>query len=509
MQSQVYTQDDLKQILQKVIGQKQTLPLPPVLPPLPQAVINEEIVQVVEEVPQETFQIVEEPEEEPLVTPIEQIQPDIGLVEEIEKLTQEKEFLLQELEKAKEALCKVAKKKVPQNTQEIQAYKENINKLTLALQEAENSPREELDKAKSAIRELSTLLTETKEQLKKRDEELIRKDLSSQESHDTKQRILRLIADKKELEDKITSLSCEKATLAARLQSIQQKNLLGDEAQQMLTSRLNELTCLLEETTQTLQTTQEALLEKQTIAASHELQNQKLMQEQQLLQETNSELRQRTQHQEDELQTLKTRLESSERAHVQELSVSQACLLERSQALEEEQKKHRLLTEEHIFVKKRLEEQENHLRLLEQHLSRRVKECALLSKQLEEQMDRVATASTQLAAVEQTFAAQKEDYDRLQKAELNLRKELETQSRHYQEERHELLAQLEEKDRELADLRQLQSQFVELEHLFKKTNEILATKPEVSNYSAPAAKSQSDFFLQAQPTKATKTTFFE
>jgi len=478
MQSQVYTQDDLKQILQKMITQKQP---PPLVCPTPTPALCEEVVQ-------------------------EEIVPDLPLTQEIEKLQQENETLLNELEKAK-----AAKKKSPQVQQEIEQYKETINNLTIALDAAiaENQPHPEVEKAKVAIRELSVALQEAKEQLKKRDEELVRKDSSSQDSQEQKLRILRFISDKKELEDKITALTCEKATLAARLQNLQQKNTLGDETQTALTNQLTELTAILEETSKTLESTQQALQEKQNLAASHESQNQKLMQELQHLQESHEELRTRAIRAEEISSELESRLEVAEKNHTQDFAVAQACLVERSQALEDEQKRHRLLAEEHIFVKKRLEEQENHLRLLEQHLSRRVKECALLSKQLEEQMDRVSCAHTQLAAIEQKYAAQDAAFEQLQKAQYSLRKEYETESSHYQQERQDLLSLLETKEQELTQLRQVQQQFSELEHLFKKSSEIIATKPQEATIVFSPPKSQSDFFSQQHSQKPAKSTFFE
>src|SRR5262249_44302735 len=125
----------------------------------------------------------------------------------------------------------------------------------------------EIDRYKEAIRELTIALQDARQQVHSKENELVLKlQATCLDNQETKSRLLRLIADKKELEDKLTSLSCEKATIAARLQSLSQKSLASQETELQLTQTIKELTQTLEETTQELEKTQAKRSEEEQLA---------------------------------------------------------------------------------------------------------------------------------------------------------------------------------------------------------------------------------------------------
>lgn len=307
---------------------------------------------------------------------------------------------------------------------------------------------------------------------RKEDEYALKVQASTLDSKETKDRLLRLISDKKELEDTVTSLSCEKATLAARLESLIQKAHLAQDAENTLTQKVKELTKRLEDSLLELKTSQELAFER-------EKKNQELLsrlEELHTLSHYNKELEERQ-------TALSQHLEALKVSSAQELAVCQACLQERSQTLEEEQQRFRLLSQEQLFLQKRVEEQENHLRLLEQHLARRVKECALLSKQLEEQMDLSAQLQNSLTERLQKSNELEKELQQAKKIENALRIDLESQAASYQDalkikesELSDCFDALHSKDQELAHLRRIQSQFLELEQLVKRSNDIFQSQ---------------------------------
>lgn len=322
------------------------------------------------------------------------------------------------------------------------------------IQELENA----LERANLEIHKLKLTLQDTEGTL------TLKMHASTLDNQEAKARLLRLVEDKKELEDKLTLLSGEKATLAARLQSFMQKCSKHEETEFLLTDQIKELTATLEATTEELTHTkaleaqnrelQEALKDKIDVVEELELAN----------------------------RTLQAQYEGLN----QELAVTKACLHEQSAIFEEEQQKHRLLAQEHVFVQKRSEEQENHLRLLEQHLARRVKECALVSKQLDDVMDRTSQLQSSLTASSQRCQTLEEALDAAKKLEHALRIEFDSQSNILQDALHQKDRELfecnqilEQKEKELEELKKLEQRFAELEELARRSMQIISTPSEI------------------------------
>ncbi len=389
----------------------------------------------------------------------------------------------------------------------------------------------ELLRSKETISSLTKSLEEARLEAEAKEETLVSKiQLTSLDNQEAKTRLLRFIADKKELEDKITSLSCEKATLTARLQSLAQKSTKLAEVETILNEQLKEVTQALESATEELEIARHELVEAKALSKTRET---KLEEFSSKIEELENKLRYETESAKEEQLKSSERihqLEMSQTTHDQELAVAQACLQEQSQVLEEEQRKYRLLSQEHIFVQKRTEEQENHLRLLEQHLARRVKECALLSKQLEDLMDRSSQLQITLAESSQKCTQLEETIEKSRKTENALRLELDSQANLLQDElqakdeeclRYQHIIQ--QKENELTHLRHMQSQFAELENLVKRSAQIF-TLPEqnqgqnqIQNLKQPLeaiqtpsyAEPEKDFFAFATQAKPQPKSLFE
>ncbi len=333
----------------------------------------------------------------------------------------------------------------------------------------------EVKQQKETIDELRSALHEAKLELLKKEESLTEKiHESSLDGQEAKSRLVRLLNEKKELEDKLSALSCEKATLAARLQS-QKSELVKLEEREALTSeQINEVVNALEETTEKLterelelQTVKELLKKGEAKAEEYRAKIDELQKERLLAQETALKVEQ-----------LEDKLQEVTRSYEQELTLCKALLQEQKEKLAEEQKAHRLLADEHIFMQKRIGEQENHLSLLEQHLARRVKECALSSKQIEDLMDRTTELQNSLTVHTQKVSYLEESLDSARKVENALRIELDHQANMLQddlsrkdEEIDSLHLHIQKQEQELIQLRKIQAQFSEVEALFKRGSE--------------------------------------
>lgn len=503
----------------------------PEIPPAPQVVIHYEEPAIQVPVIQEAVIQIEKAEEQnippenpkqiaKLRAKIEDKEEQIAqLKKSVKELTAQEKATEKASEKIKAQLEKELEKTKQEKTHLESQKAEEIHSLTQALQEARLAATAHQD----------TLLSKLQ--------------TTSLDSQEAKTRLLRLLQDKKELEDKITTLSCEKATLAAKLQSLQQRATQHEESENELRNQLSAATNTLEQITQDLANTEEALQEEKELVDT--LQN--TIDE---LTDTCKELEialstQITETDEAKKQVLELteQVEQVKTSQAQELAVTKACLQEQSQLFqaqtalyEEEQRKSKLLTCEHEFLQKNKEEQENHLRLLEQHLARRVKECALLSKQLDDLLDRNTELLANFAQEKERASQHELSLESLRKVENALRIELDSQANQLQDELSKkdkelitLTRKVDEKETELINLRRIQNQFFELEELVKRQAQIFSQslvplhkiEEQVSHHTPfaklipveekqePTLASQTDFFAFSQNIKPQPKSLFE
>ncbi len=483
MQTESLSTQGLKQLLQKVIGQKPQVEVIVEAPaPAPAAALNEPPEPIVEEIAAvaETINSAEAiavpaiavPTIAVAAIPAAKSEPKEKESDSSKKTIRDLKAKISELKDnlEVEAAAKEA------SLAEILKLKETIGSLTRSLEEAETA-------AKARVDELA-----------------LKVHASSLDNHEAKGRLLHFITEKKELEDQLLALSCEKATLTARNQSQAQKVAKLEEAEAHLSEKMKDLSKTLLDTTEELKTSQDLLnkLEAQKIEREAKIQD--------LITRLEDALERSKSHQtsSEELQIKNRQLQElsdeNQKTHAQELAVCQACLQEQAQVLEEEQKQHRLLQQEQIFIQKRAEEQENHLRLLEQHLARRVKECALLSKQIEDLMDRTSHLQNALTTSTQETSSLKEALDTAKRIENALRFEFDSQANSYQDslqsrdaELSELRLTLQAKEDELTFLRRVQMQFSELEELMKRSQQILSSKEQKELFSFALPESNSLF----------------
>lgn len=537
MQTQSLSTQGLKEILQKVIGQKEPLTAAyessfstPAATAPTQLLTPDIILDSAVETPVfSNFEpeISEKPENpilEPIETTAEEIVPahipanpekpapissktDAKLKTKLE----EKDKQICELKKTiKELNSKaLAEEKLKSALEKTKADLADLTQLTKTYEADTFAQKQQIFQLNQTITSLTRSLQDSQNAFREQEENLVHKiQTTSLDSQETKARLLRLIADKKELEDTITTLSCEKATLGARLQSLAQKNTKHEETESQLTEQIKSLTEALETITKELAALQEEHHEINSHTKLLDAQNQELTITLSEQTQTLAEQTRRASDLEHKNNELHNQLEISLQAHQQELAVTKACLQEQSHVLEEEQKKFRLLSQEHLFTQKRTEEQENHLRLLEQHLARRVKECALLSKQLEDLMDRTSQLQNSLNASHQKCALLEESLDKAQKLEQALRSEFDEQANRLQDELQakdqqiqQYIQALEHKENELAALRRMQNQFSELENLIKRSAEIFTAS------ETPTAP-QNTPYIAAQTTSLTQKDIF-
>lgn len=456
--SPMYTQDDLKEILQKLIGKRpkqapQTVSIAPV----------------------------------PVLVPVQErecanIEPVSSPSLKVEKVIEQKE---KQNEKQNEKLNEIQNEKIDQLTSTLHQTEHKVAEL-----------EKELHSAKFHARSLEE---------------------AHHDKQDSKAKVLRLIGEKKELEDKITSLSCEKAALVAKLQGLVQKLASNEESHAELSKKMHEIASLLMEKTEELTKSQLAIREQTSASDALIKENSTLKVELETIKLNLKKEEEALQEAQLKLHDITNQLDVAKKNFSQEIAVSQACLIERSQALDEETKKNRLLSQEHLFAQKRLDEQENHLRLLEQHLARRVKECSLLSKQLEEQMDRYSSSQNSLGEQERKVKlleasvaelkaqAEQSKIEHAQKTQAFTDEQTRLESK-----MQDLLRQRAQLDEENKALRQTQMRFEQIEKLIKQTQEIpsLEPTPQTSILHTPQI-TQDDIFGQNTAPKPAKRSLFE
>ncbi|MBS0654571.1 MAG: hypothetical protein JSR46_02235, partial [Verrucomicrobia bacterium] len=315
--------------------------------------------------------------------------------------------------------------------------------------------KNENERLKLRMLELSTELSQLKQQAEKQkqivkiDPEQTAKNLQAieelknqkteleQELHEAKQRTLRFICDKKEIDDKILSLNNEKATFLARLRDLAQKNSSLEEEERVRKQKIQEL---------------EAALEK-----AHELQTEKEL--------------------------------------VHEL------LREENEALKGTVEKLQMNVDEQMRAYTAIDE---HTKLLEQHLARRVKECAIFSKQLEEE-------SAKQSALLATHEAQLKTIHSLEGAlEQSKKNELAQKEQHLAlEQQFGLLTNSwQAQNSELQHLKKTEIRLAELEQLFNQFGELLV-KPIAPEQPRAQPVSQKELFTPSVPPPRVSRSLFD
>lgn len=345
-------------------------------------------------------------------------------------LLKQKDELIKELETRLQTIKQV---NTPQNDEHISRleeecsrYKNAVKELAVALskQKQENAQQIEsrlqlTDDAELTSKELQALLEENKRY--------------QTELEEHKKRLLRTFTDKKELESKISALSCEKSTLLARLHELNQKSKQRED----IDSRCQEL--------------------------ETELSNANL-----------------------QLETLKSQQEASLKAFKEELSVSQACVIERQSAFETEHKQRVKIQDEATELKRELEDQKTHAQSLEQHLARRIKECSTLKKALDDERVRIQELTTALHDQQQAAKGLEIRVEVLKNNEEHVRQELALKVAVFDEKIESLQQKLallqheaQTKGIELERMQKVKARLEQLELLYAQFGQIVTTnKPQ-------------------------------
>jgi hypothetical protein len=375
MQKPSFTQNDLKSALQKVTSFKflepQVTPLL-VIEPSPEPVA----IAVMEEPLFEEVQIEESKNEESIVgeTALQQsFQPDIYQESITENRIDPNEVtILKDI--VEELSGKLSQKEIQlkQQTIDAAAKQEALDtQLKQAKLERDKATELELERYKQIIEELKASqlkIVPTHDPII----DQLQRDLQEQKS-----KAFRFLTEKKELEARLSQENCEKETILARLKELSRKTEHKDELQ----AKLKEAVATLVATEKVVHTLEEKISFLEQEKEKAYVLSQKLQSELEKSIHSISEF-QKTQT------SLQNQLEADKKSYQQELMVSQACVVERQAAVDTEQKRYRLLANEHA----QLEKDQQHLlrdkQLIEQHLARRVKECLQLEKQLEEEKTR-------------------------------------------------------------------------------------------------------------------------
>lgn len=250
-----------------------------------------------------------------------------------------------------------------------------------------------------------------------------------------KKRFLQLMTQKKELEAAVSSLSYEKAALLARLHELSQKakhEIQGkDTSEKRLSAALDEI--------------------KELERRSCELQESK---------------------------------DALERAHAQDIAVTQACVIERQQAFTDERAAHSALIAEFELVKKEAESNRSRLQLAQQHLARRIKECVLLEKQCQAEVNRAAALQASLNSEIQKSGRLESSLEALGKNEEELRQELLMRSTLHEEKMTNLQDKLSDLMRQtyaqkdaLEVMHRQKARLQQLEELYAKFGQIVTPEP--------------------------------
>lgn len=277
-----------------------------------------------------------------------------------------------------------------------------------------------------------------------------------------KQRLLRLVTEKRELEEKCAHLSNEKAALIAKLRDLQAQQSAKDADSTTSSKKLHELSWTCEHQSRLLEERQKQLDE--TLAQNRQA-NSFIGELQASLLETSS-LCGSTQ---EKLRALTDELEGAKKSFREQQSVSQACIVDKQQRLEELERRYRELVQDHDAIKTRFQELEQHAKQLELHLARRVKECALLSKEIESQ-------KTYRSELEKTLEAKKLQIEESAVREEKLTHDIATRQKEEQtlQQKLEALEGIQqEQDQELDRLRKAEERLLQLEQLFGQCGQLL------------------------------------
>lgn len=261
------------------------------------------------------------------------------------------------------------------------------------------------------------------------------------------------IVQKKELEAQISSLSFEKATLLARLHELSQKSKQEVQGKDDLEKRLEEILkahAILQESHNALETN---------------------------LQEANAKLSQLQ-----EIEQAFTELKAKEVAYKQELSVSQACVIERQQAFLQEHEKHTALIQQFERTQTQNQEFKEELQKVQQQLARRIKECAVLQRQceneqkitqeLQESLHREMQRANKLEASVEVLCKNEEQL----RSELSMKNNLhEENMARLQERLHDLIRQSYAQKDELEVMYKQKARLQQLEELYARFGQIVTT----------------------------------
>lgn len=486
-----FTQNDLKSALQKVTRFKflepqatSILAVDPSPEPVEPAVVEEVIFEKIEveidelQVQEASCQytaISESPSEQPTNETSQQTS-EVNILKEI----------VQELS------GKLSQKEIELKQQAIEATARQEaldNQLKREKLERDKASELELEHYKKTIEELKA------SQLKMRatDDPLLNqleRDLQEQKS-----KAFRFLTEKKALEAQLSQENCEKETILARLKELSRK-----------TEHKDELQAKLKDTLATL-----VAAEKQVHALEEKISHLEQEKEQAnaLCKKLQGELEKSIQTISEFQQaqnSLQDHIEAVKKTYQQELMVSQACVVERQQAFDAEQKRYRLLVDEHADLEK-----EQHIllrdkQLIEQHLARRVKECLQLEKQLDEERARHSTL--QASHTEQlqknvqleTVLEQHKKHQEYERQEFTQKSaNLEDRLSKLQERYDTLYAQNQADLNELLMLRKLKERLGQLEQLFVQFSHIVTSPILAPPIFSALARSQEPIAHQELP----------
>jgi len=235
---------------------------------------------------------------------------------------------------------------------------------------------QELQLLKSENHRLKSSLKELERQIDDQKNASVRVE---QQLEDKKLLYAELLAQKKEFESKIAALHSEKHSYLARVNELHEQNM----AQDTLYKQLNHEKDLLK---QALTQESKAKEDEKTSASQKAI----------LLQQKAEELLE-LQRQVEGLKKTLAMLSQEKETHEKEVQTKEKEI----QELEQEVKKVKLLLQK---SQEQEEEQKNQVSLLEQHLSRRVRECALLNKAQEEQANEMDELRVKLAELQKKIA---------------------------------------------------------------------------------------------------------
>ncbi len=329
--------------------------------------------------------------------------------------------------------------------------------------------QKELEQECSSLKTELACTSASKESIQERaDSSLLRKQLENQ-VQEMKARYSQALSKTKELEGKVDSLSSENAYSQFRLRDLTKKTEAQERELQKLQTELEraskERDTLKKELGAKEVTIQEV---NQKLQEMHSLQEkvEELTKEHALLVETKNQA----------IETLEQKI--SEEVHEKEELEAQCTALketvrEKEEGIEQERLKIKAIDQELFEVKEQVEQ-------VEQHLARRVKECTLLSSQIEEHTESLVKASGQnerlrnvIGDLEKSLLLAHDDLKKEQEAAKQKTQEAEQEKETWKAKYETLFVSWEDQGKEIRRLRSIQERFSQLEHLFSQCEDVL------------------------------------